>query len=256
MNNSKILWALIISLFIGSNLIAQGDEKAKAIVIKAHEATIGKSSKSKMTMKIVRPDWSSEITMQSWSLGKEYYLIYIISPARDKGQVFLKRDNNMWNWMPAIGRMIKIPPSMMMSGWMGSDFNNDELMKENSLEVDYSHQFLPEETIDGIPCYQIELTPLPSAPVVWGKVIMWISKDKYFGLKSHFYDDDGKLINIQTASKIKVFGNKELPSLLELTPVNKPGHKTTLEITEAVYNVDNITESMFTQQMMKNVRPD
>jgi hypothetical protein len=128
-------------------------------------------------------------------------LIYIISPARDKGQVFLKRDNNMWNWMPAIGRMIKIPPSMMMSGWMGSDFNNDELMKENSLEVDYSHQFLPEETIDGIPCYQIELTPLPSAPVVWGKVILWISKDKYFGLKSHFYDDDGKLINIQTASR-------------------------------------------------------
>jgi hypothetical protein len=65
MNNSKILWALILSLFIGSNLMAQGDEKAKSIVVKAHEATIGKSSKSKMTMKIVRPDWSSEITMQS-----------------------------------------------------------------------------------------------------------------------------------------------------------------------------------------------
>jgi len=241
-------------LIIGA--YAQDDEHAKDIVKKAHEITLGKTSKSTMTMEIVRPEWSRSVTMQSWSMGTEYYIIYIMSPARDKGQVFLKRENNMWNWIPSIGRMIKIPPSMMMSSWMGSDFNNDELMKESSLVKDYTHQIVGEEEFGGYNCYKIELTPLPSAPVVWGKVILWISKEKSFTLKSEFYDEDGKLVNIQTASKVKKFGDRELPSHMEMIPVNKDGHKTILDINEAEYNVKGIDEGMFSQQMMKRIRPE
>lgn len=236
--------------------MAQGDDKAKAVVKKAHEITLGETSKSTMTMEIVRPEWSRSVSMQSWSMGVDYYIIYIMSPARDKGQVFLKRENNMWNWIPNIGRMIKIPPSMMMSSWMGSDFNNDELMKESSLVKDYTHQFDGEEEIDGYMCHKIVLTPLPSAPVVWGKVILWISKDKDFTLKSEFYDEDEKLINIQTASRIKDFGDRELPSYMEMIPVNKEGHKTILKIDKAEYNVKDINEKMFSQQMMKKIRPE
>lgn len=238
------------------NSYAQDDEKARAIVKKAHEITLGETSKSTMTMEIVRPEWSRSVSMQTWSMGTDYYIIYILSPARDKGQVFLKRENNMWNWIPSIGRMIKIPPSMMMSSWMGSDFNNDELMKESSLVKDYTHQIVGEEEIEGYNCYKIELTPLPSAPVVWGKVMLWISIEKSFTLKSEFYDEDGKLINIQTASKIKKFGDRELPSHMEMIPVNKEGHKTILDIEKAEYNVKDINEKMFSQQMMKRIRPE
>lgn len=247
---------MIMLVFVLFNGYTQDDEKARAIVKKAHEITLGETSKSTMTMEIVRPEWSRSVTMQSWSMGTDYYIIYIISPARDKGQVFLKRDNNMWNWIPGIGRMIKIPPSMMMSSWMGSDFNNDELLKESSLVKDYTHQIIGETEIEGYLCYQIELTPLPSAPVVWGKVILWISKEKSFTLKSEFYDEDGKLVNIQTASKIKTFGDRELPSYMEMIPVNKEGHKTILTIEKATYNVKDIDEKMFSQQMMKRIRPE
>lgn len=251
----KIVLGLMISILI-TGAYAQDDEHAKDIVKKAHEITLGKTSKSSMTMEIVRPEWSRSVSMQSWSMGTEYYIIYIMSPAREKGQVFLKRENNMWNWIPSIGRMIKIPPSMMMSSWMGSDFNNDELMKESSLVKDYTHQLDGEETIDDYDCYKIVLTPLPSAPVVWGKVILWISKEKSFTLKSEFYDEDGKLVNIQTASKVKTFGDRELPSYMEMIPVNKEGHKTILTIESAEYNVKDINEKMFSQQMMKRIRPE
>ena len=251
-----LITILMIGLFTSYQTNAQEDERAREIVKKAHEITLGKTSKTTMTMQIIRPEWSREVSMQSWSMGTDYYLIYIMSPARDKGQVFLKRENNMWNWIPSIGRMIKIPPSMMMSSWMGSDFNNDELMKESSLVVDYTHQFLEEEEIDGMICYQIELTPLPSAPVVWGKVIVWISKEKSFSLKSEFYDEDGILVNIQNSSKVKRFGDRELPSYLEIIPVKKEGHKTIMIITDAEYNVKDINEKMFSQQMMKRIRPE
>lgn len=251
-----VLTLLVFGLLSSYQTNAQEDERAREIVKKAHKITLGKTSKTTMTMQIIRPEWRREVSMQSWSMGTDYYLIYIMSPARDKGQVFLKRENNMWNWIPSIGRMIKIPPSMMMSSWMGSDFNNDDLMKESSLVVDYTHQFLEEEEIDGMRCYQIELIPLPSAPVVWGKVIMWISKEKSFGLKSEFYDEDGVLVNVQNLSKVKTFGDRELPSYMEMIPVKKEGHKTIMEITDAEYNVKDITEKIFSQQMMKRIRPE
>lgn len=254
MKQKLVLTIMMSILMIGA--YAQGDAQAKAIVKKAHEITLGETSKSTMTMQIVRPEWSRSVSMQSWSMGVDYYIIYIMSPARDKGQVFLKRENNMWNWIPSIGRMIKIPPSMMMSSWMGSDFNNDELMKESSLVKDYTHQFDGEEEIEGYSCHKIVLTPLPTAPVVWGKVILWISTEKSFTLKSEFYDEDEKLINVQTASKIKNFGDRELPSYMEMIPVNKEGHKTIMTIEKAEYNVKDINEKMFSQQMMKRIRPD
>ena len=251
----KILFILLLASIL-FNSIAQDDEKARAIVKKAHEITLGETSKSTMTMEILRPEWTRSVSMQTWSMGTENYIIYILTPARDKGQVFLKRDNNMWNWIPGIGRMIKIPPSMMMSSWMGSDFNNDELMKESSLVKDYTHQITGEIEIEGYLCHQIELIPLPSAPVVWGKVILWISKEKSFTLKSEFYDEDEKLVNVQTASRIKNFGDRELPSYMEIIPVNKEGHKTILTIEKAAYNVKGIDEKMFSQQMMKRIRPE
>lgn len=251
----KIVITFMMSILLMA-AYAQGDEKAKAIVKKAHEITLGETSKSTMTMEIVRPEWSRSVSMQSWSMGTDYYIIYIMSPARDKGQVFLKRENNMWNWIPSIGRMIKIPPSMMMSSWMGSDFNNDELMKESSLVKDYTHQFDGEEEVVGYMCHKIVLTPLPTAPVVWGKIILWISKEKDFTLKSEFYDEDEKLINVQTALEIKNFGDRELPSRMEMIPVNKEGHKTVINIDKAEYNVKDINEKMFSQQMMKKIRPE
>jgi hypothetical protein len=105
-------------------------------------------------------------------------------------------------------------------------------------------------------CHKIVLMPLPSAPVVWGKVILWISKDKSFTLKSEYYDEDDKLINVQTASQIQKFGDRELPSYMEMSPVNKEGFKTILKIEKAEYNVKDIDEKMFSQQMMKRIRPE
>ena len=95
-------------------------------------------------MTIERPTWSRTISMKSWALGTEYSLIYITAPAKEKGQVFLKRKNEMWNWVPSIERMVKIPPSMMMQSWMGSDFTNDDMVRESSIVKDYTHKLLGE----------------------------------------------------------------------------------------------------------------
>ena len=69
--------------------------------------------------------------MKAWSLGKDYSLILVTAPARDQGTTYLKRRNEIWNYVPNIDRTIKMPPSMMSQLWMGSDFTNDDLVRES-----------------------------------------------------------------------------------------------------------------------------
>jgi len=226
---------------------------AKEVMIKADNLQRGKSSKSEMKMAVIRPKWTRTITMKSWSLGREYSMTLITAPAKDKGQVFLKRGSEMWNWVPAINRMIKLPPSMMAQGWMGSDYTNDDILKESSIVVDYDHKFIGEENISGLDCWKIELMPKEDAAVVWGKVIKWISKKEYWQMKTEYYDEDSELIRTEIASNVKQYGDRKLPSHIEIIPADKPGHKTVLDVLSAQFNI-KIDDGFFSQQNMKRVR--
>ena len=226
---------------------------AREIVKKADEKGRGMTSQGVMTLTIIRPDWTRSITLKSWSKGTEYSLIYITAPAKEKGQVFLKRQNDMWNWVPSIERLIKIPPSMMMQSWMGSDYTNDDLVKESSIVVDYSQKLSGREKVRDMECYKIELIPLPDAAVTWGKVITWITVDGFNQWEAEYYDEDSGLVNVMNASDIKRMGDREIPTKLEIDPVNKKGNKTVLVINSMIFN-QPISESFFSQQNMKSVK--
>ena len=226
---------------------------ATEIVRKANDLMNGRSSQSTATMTIVRPTWTRKVSMKTWSLGSDYYMILITAPAQDKGQVFLKRHTEMWNWMPSISRIIRIPPSMMGQNWMGSDFTNNDLVKANSIVYDYTHSLLGSETIEGYDCYKVQLTPKPVAAVVWDKIIIWIAKGKYFMLKADFYNEGGELVNEEIQSDIKHFDDRDLPSKLVMTPVKEKGKQTIFQFQQLSFNMP-LKEDFFSQQNMKNIR--
>ncbi len=226
---------------------------AKEIIRKADDKNRGLSSQGIMTMTVIRPDWTRTITMKTWSKSREYSLVLITAPAKDKGQVFLKIKTEMWNWVPSIDKTIKIPPSMMLQSWMGSDFTNDDLVKQSSIVVDYTHKLLAKEKVRDMDCYKIELTPLPDAPVVWGKVIMWITVSGFDMWMAEYYDEDSKLVNVSNNYDIRRMGDREIPTRLEMVPVNKKGQKTVMHIDEMKFNT-GIDESFFSQQNMKKIK--
>lgn len=226
---------------------------AKEIVKAAHEKANGKTSQGSLKMTIVRPGWTREVTMKSWSKGTDYYLIYITGPVKDKGQVFMKREKDMWNWMPSISRMIKLPPSMMSQSWMGSDFTNDDLVRMNSIIDDFTHEIVGAEKVAGLDCHIIELIPKPEAAIVWGKIRLWISKDDFYELKGEYYDEDMALVNTMTASEIRQMGDRKLPAKMVMVPVDKPGNQTIIETLDMVFN-QPISDDFFSQQNMKNIR--
>lgn len=246
----KIFSALAFILFTTSTLLAQD---ATEIIRTAENKLRGASSYSEMKMTVVRPDWSREVKLKSWSVGTEKSLILITGPARDKGVAFLKRDQEIWNWQPTIDRTIKMPPSMMMQSWMGSDFTNDDLVRESSIIKDYDHQLLGDEEIDGRKCWKIQLQPKADAAVVWGKIIMWIDKTDYLQLKTAFYDEDDYLVNTMLGKEIKQMGGKLLPSIMEVIPADEEGHKTVLEYLSLDFDI-GLKDGFFSVQNMKRVR--
>jgi outer membrane lipoprotein-sorting protein len=246
----SILFLSIITLLSGA-LNAQID--ASEIVRLADEKVRGTSSSSTIKMSIVRPEWTRDVTMQSWSKGDDMALILITAPARDKGVAFLKREKELWNWQPSINRTIKMPPSMMMQSWMGSDVTNDDLVKESSIQHDYTHKILGEEAINGRACYKIEMMPKEEAAVVWGMIIAWIDKVDYMQLKTEMYDEDGYLVNTMLGSDIKLFDNKLLPGIIEIYPADEPGQKTIIEYLELSFDV-NFDDAFFSIQNLKRVR--
>jgi hypothetical protein len=249
----KLSLIIFVSLMLPVSEVFSQELTAKEVVIKADNLQRGKTSKSEMKMTVIRPKWTRTITMKSWSFGREYSMTLITSPAKDKGQVFLKYENEMWNWVPSINRMIKLPPSMMSQGWMGSDYTNDDILKESSIVVDYEHKIIGEEKISGLDCYKIELMPKEDAAVVWGKVVKWISKEKFWQMKTEYFDEDEELIRSETASNIKNYGDRDLPSHIEIIPAGKPGHKTVLDVLSAQFDI-KLGKGFFSQQNMKRVR--
>ena len=142
---------------------------------------------------------------------------------------------------------------MMMQSWMGSDFTNDDLVKESSILLDYTHEIIGDTLILDRACYTVQLTPKPEAAVVWGKIKTFIDKNDFLQLGSEFYDEDGYLINKMEASEIKSFGNKILPSKMVMTPVEEEGQTTILRYKSIEYNID-IDKAFFSKQNMKRLR--
>lgn len=244
----------IFGITLSISLHGQPLTDATEIVRRADSKMRGQSSEAIMHMTIERPAWSRTVSKKSWSKGNDYALILITSPPRDKGQVFLKRGREMWNWVPSIERIVKIPPSMMNQGWMGSDFTNDDLVRQSSIVHDYTHSLLGTEEIRGTVCYKIELIPKPEAAVVWGKLKAWISCDGFDILKAEYYDEDGQLVNTEQAYDIRPMGDRSLPTRLEIIPAQKPGQKTILTIEKIKFNID-IPDSYFTLQYIKQIKP-
>jgi outer membrane lipoprotein-sorting protein len=248
-------WKKSLLILIGTGLYVSTTfgQTAREIIDKADKKMQGNSSKSEMTMRIVRPDWTREIGIKGWAIGTEYSMMLITSPARDKGSATLKRENEIWNWQPSIDRVIKLPPSMMLQSWMGSDFTNDDLVKESSIVRDYTHTIDGDTTINGRDAWKIILIPHEDAAVVWGRIEAYISKADYLQLLIRYYDEDDFLINTMVLSDIKEIGGRVIPTHLEMIPAENPDQKTEIIYKAMEFDID-LKPSFFSIQNMKRIR--
>ncbi|MDX2362586.1 MAG: outer membrane lipoprotein-sorting protein [Crocinitomicaceae bacterium] len=241
---------LFITLLLAGTTFAQ---TADEIIKKAEDRMRGTNSYAEMTITTIRPQWQREMKIKTWTSGDDYSVTLVMSPAKDKGTVFLKRVKEMWNYIPSIERTIKMPPSMLTQSWMGTDMTNDDLVKESSLEDDYAKKIIGSEIVEGLDCYKIVLTPKANVNSIWGKIYIWISKKDYLQLRTKFYDEDNKLVNTILGKKVKMMGGKLIPTTMEIIPADKKGHKTRVTYTKAIFDGE-VDDNLFTIQYIKRIK--
>jgi len=209
------------------------------------------SSVAEMTLTVTKPRRTRTMTMKAWTLGTEKALIVIEKPAREKGTATLKVGKNLWNYLPRIARTIRIPPSMMMSSWMGSDFTNDDLVRESSLLDDYEAEVVGRsDDPDG---WLINLKAKEGTVGLWDRVEYVVSPDGRLPLLAKYYDRKGRLARTMTFSDVREFDGRRIPARLELTPVDKEGYTTVLVYDDLKFGVD-LPESMFSLSQLERHR--
>lgn len=219
-------------------------QNAEEIISKAEDAIKGESAHGTVKMTVKTPDYTRELKMENWYVGNDKALIVIQSPPKEAGNKTLKIGNEMWNYLKNTETTIKIPPSMMLQSWNGSDFTNDDLVRESNLADDYHQKIMGEEKIDGENCWKILLTPKPDAPVVWGKLFYWVRKKDNLPAKVDYYDEKGKLMRYMTFTKVEKMGGRTIPTVWTMHNVVKEGHSTSFVLLSMKFDI-NIPDRIF-----------
>ena len=263
-----VLWLTIPLLAAAASFDPAPDGvDAREIARRAEESMRSDQTYMDAAMTVLSPRLSKPrvVEFQSWDdRASNRSFIRILAPAKDKGAAFLKLHPNLWSYVPRVERTLRIPPSMMLQPWMGSDFTNDDLVNESSDIDDYDHTLLG---IDANPlgaageagegdagaaprAYVIEYVPHEEAPVVWGKIVAWIEIEHGTPLRQEFYDEDGEKMRTIEFRDVRELAGRWVPHLWSVTPHNKEGHGTTIEIREFLFD-QTFEEGIFTTRNLK-----
>lgn len=198
----------------------------------------GRTTTGTMVMTIQTPQWTRTLKMQSWAKGDDFALIRVVQGGpRETGMMTLKREKQLWNYLPKAARVMKLPSGMLGDSWMGSDFTNDDLVRGSSLEKDFDAVVKGTLEVQGKQAWQISLVPKQSAVVVWGRVEMWIDRTTCLPLEQRFFDEDDKLARRLVFSEFRKVGWREFPAKMIVYPA-EAGRSTTIFYEDIAFDMD------------------
>lgn len=211
---------------------------ARDIVRRSDDLTRRTESFAVFTMFIERPDWSRTLRLEGSTQGASNAFMRVLEPRKEKDVTFLKRGREAWQFVPSVDRTIKIPPSMMLQSWMGSDLTNDDIVRADSLVIDYDHRISAEPVEEEVAYWIIDGIPKPEAPVVWGRVEFKIRKQDFVADRVNYFDEDGMLVKYYQTYDIKTIEGMDLATRFTMFDLANPGHSTTLTYDEITFSPD------------------
>jgi len=242
--------AISVCLVLASATSRADEPSGREILDRVERLLWGTTVQGDYEMTIATPRWQRTLSLRVWMDRPRRSFVRVLSPAKEAGIGSLRIGGEMWNYLPNVERIIKIPPSMMLQPWMGSDFTNDDLVKESSILDDYTHKMLGVSAVDGQATYQVEASPKPDSAVVWGRIVYSVRKSDFMPLKQEFFSERGELVRVLAYSEVRSVGGRTLPTRWEMRPVAKPGNVTTVLLKDAVFN-QPVDEAVFTQRNLQ-----
>ena len=222
-------------VFLGTEIIS-ASVNPTSVVERGESLMRGLSTQMVMRMNINHEAYQRELKLRSWTHGKDKSLVVILSPAKETGVASLRVQNQMWNFFPKTDQTVRVPASVMLQSWMGSDFTNDDLMKLSSLSSDYSHKWISTEKMGQDKVHLIECLPKPDAPVVWGKIKYWARVSDQLPVKEEYFDEKGKLVRTLLLSGFKKMDDRVIPTILRIKNVDSPKDETVVTYEKMLFD--------------------
>ncbi len=209
------------------------------------------ASIARLEMTVTTPRRTRTMRMRVWTRGEDRALIRIESPSRERGTTTLRRDRNLWNYLPRISRTIRVPPSMMLSSWMGSDLTNDDLTQSSSYRNDFSGQIVGRD--DEGRGWVVRYDAHEGTVGLWRRIEYVVNDEGTLPILARYYDRRMRLARVMRFEDVREMDGRRIPTRLILEPLDREGHRTELHYLEMDFDA-NVYESTFSLTSLERRR--
>jgi outer membrane lipoprotein-sorting protein len=225
-------WFLLLSLPISA---AEKPVDVRAIIAEIEGNLAPKGYQSLNSFVNTRADatvMSYEVRFQSKDVNHHHGVF--VKPEREKGREVLRLGDNLWTWMPSVGRVVRIADR---DSFAGGDFSNADILR-----VDWLSRYDPELIKETPKQWIIDLkAKTPEAP--YAKMRLWVDRQTHQPVQQQFYDSNGTLLKRCLYGSVRKFGKVQRPAHLLMENVISK-QKSELKILEMRFDVP-IPDSRF-----------
>ncbi len=169
----------------------------------------------------IEPDGDrKEFVLYTVKKGKNDVVALFLDPPSEKGRSSLRQGENMWLYIPNVGKPIRITS---LQSVVGGVFNNSDLLR-----LDYSTEYDAEKVSEENDQLVLDLKA-KNRSVSYDRLKMWVNKKTQVPAKIEAYAASGMLIKTLYYSKTKDFGNGIVrPAMLETDSPLYKGYKSVM----------------------------
>jgi len=227
-----------------------GQPDVETILERLDDLYRSKSSIARMQIDVASARSTRSMRLRAWTRGEEEVLVLIEAPPREAGTATLRVGNNLWNYLPKIARTIRVPPAAMLGSWMGTDFTNDDLVKESSLRKDFAARI--DRRSDAPAGWWLTLDVKPGVVGRWARIEVLVS-DEPLPVEERHYDRKGRLARTMYFDDVKVLGGRRLPAHIALVPADSAGQRTEMRYLDVEFDVP-LSDDTFSLSRLERTR--
>lgn len=249
----SIVLALLLSLSLGAT--AFGKTLTGEEILTKVDQTMGAESKvMKQRMTIVAANGQERTReMQMWSRqasNGDEMLAKFLAPGDVRGTGILMKDEDMWLYLPALGKTRRVAAHAKKGSFMGSDltFDDMEQLGSRGFAPFYEPQFLGEEEVLDVSCFVLKLTPLDEENA-FSYVKMWVEKDIFLPRQIEYYNVDDEVLRELTTWNLREEAGRWRAERMVMEDLTK-GSKTILEVQEVDFE-QSLDASIFTTRNLE-----
>lgn len=192
----------------------------------------------------IEPDGSKkEFTLFSVKKGADKVAALFLAPASEKGRSTLRLGDNMWLYIPNVGKPIRITS---LQSVVGGVFNNADI-----LQLDYAAEYNVEKADETEKDYLLHLKARTKT-VAYDRIKLWADKNKKLPVKIECLTEANMLIKTLYFKDVKDFGGGiARPSVIETDSPLYKGYKSVMIY--ANIKKRDFKDEVFTLTFMPNI---